>query len=478
MSLADFLVAAPEMVLLGLICVVLVADLFVDDENRSITYWAAMATLGVTLWTLFESAPQGVSVIFDGSYVSDSLSQVLKIAAVGFVGIVFVYSREYLAANDLHKGEFYTLALFGLLGMMIMISANSLLTMYLGLETLALAQYALVAIDRKNVSSAESAMKYFVLGAIASGALLYGISWIYGVTGAVRFDLIELALVTNPDLNSLPMWFGLAFVLVGIAFKFGAVPFHMWLPDVYEGARSPVTLYVASAPKLAALALTLRILVDGLFGLHAVWADMLLIVGVLSLVIGNVVAIAQTNIKRMLAYSTIAHVGFILLAIVPGTDEGNAAALFYALTYVVAAAGAFGMVILLSRRGYDAESLSDFKGLNQRSPWFALMMMFLMFSMTGIPPFIGFFGKLNAINVVLNDGLTSIALLMVIASVVGAYYYLRVIWYMYFEEPADQAVLQAPRDMRLVMSANGLAVLALGILPGWLWTLCLEVLGA
>ncbi len=478
MSLTDFLAAAPEMVMLGLICVVLVVDLFVDDENRHITYWAAMAALGITLWTIFETAPQGVTVVFDGSYVSDSLSQVLKIATVGFVAIAFVYSRDYLRANDLHKGEFYTLALFGLLGMMIMISANSLLTMYLGLETLALAQYALVAIDRNNVKSAESAMKYFVLGAIASGALLYGISWIYGATGAVRFDLIEHALITNPDINSLPMWFGLAFVLVGVAFKFGAVPFHMWLPDVYEGARSPVTLYVASAPKLAALALTLRIFVDGLFGLHEVWADMLLVVGVLSLVIGNVVAIAQTNMKRMLAYSTIAHVGFILLAIVPGTDEGNAAALFYALTYVVAAAGAFGMVILLSRRGYDAESLSDFKGLNERSPWFALMMMFLMLSMTGIPPFIGFFGKLNAINVVLDAGLTSIALLMVIASVVGAYYYLRVIWYMYFEEPADKAVLQAPRDMRLVMSANGLAVLALGILPGWLWTLCLEVLGA
>jgi NADH-quinone oxidoreductase subunit N len=276
--------------------------------------------------------------------------------------------------------------------------------------------------------------------------------------------------------NGLPLWFGLAFLIVGIAFKFGAVPFHMWVPDVYQGARSPVTLYIGSAPKLAALALTLRILVDALGGLHDVWADMLMIVAVLSLVLGNVIAIAQSNIKRMLAYSTIAHVGFILLSVQTGTEQGYSAALFYTLTYVVAAAGAFGMIILLSRRGYEAENLSDFKGLNARSPWFALMMMFLMFSMAGVPPFIGFFGKLNAINAVLTTGSTGLAIVMVLASVVGAYYYLRVIWYMYFEDAVDKAVLQGGADMRLVLSLNGLAVLALGILPGWLWTLCLQVL--
>jgi len=463
------------MTLLSLICVVLLADLFVDNEHRVMTFWMSIAALAITAWTLFATAPVGRVIVFDGSYVSDSLSQVLKITAVGFVAIAFLYARDYLRANDLHKGEYYILGLFGLLGMMIMMSANSLLTMYMGLETLALSLYALVAIDRNNATSAEAAMKYFVLGAIASGSLLYGISWIYGVTGTLKFDEIAMAISANPGLNSLPLWFGLAFLIVGIAFKFGAVPFHMWLPDVYQGARTPVTLYLASAPKLAALALTIRILVDGLGGLHDVWADMVMVVAVLSLLVGNVIAIAQTNIKRMLGYSTIAHVGFILLGIFCGTEKGYAAALFYTLTYIVAAAGAFGLVILLSRRGYEAENISDYKGLNARSPWFALMMLFMMFSLTGIPPFIGFFGKLNVIDAVLSSGFPGLAVLMVLASVVGAFYYLRVIWYMYFEPNEDQAVLQASIDTRLVLSLNGVAVLALGIVPGWLWALCTQI---
>ena len=472
----SYISAAPEMTLLGLICVVLIADLFVPNERRVLTYWMTLASLGATLWVLLATAPEGRIEVFSGSYVSDGLSQALKIAVTGFVALAFIYARDYLRANDLHKGEFYVLGLFGLLGMMIMISANSLLTMYLGLETLALSQYALVAIDRNNETSAESAMKYFVLGAIASGALLYGISWVYGVTGSIQFDQVAAALAGDPALNSLPLWFGIAFIIVGIAFKFGAVPFHMWLPDVYHGARSPVTLYVASAPKIAAFALTIRILVDALGGMHEVWSGMIMVIAVLSLLLGNIVAIAQTNIKRMLAYSTIAHVGFILLAIYTGTEEGYAAALFYTLTYVVAAAGAFGMVIVLSRKGFEAECLADFKGLNARSPWFALMMMFLMLSLAGIPPFIGFFGKLNAISAVLGSGYTGLAVLMMLASVPGLYYYLRVVWYMYFEEPEDLAVLQANTDTRVVMSLNGVAVLALGIAPGWLWALCLAVL--
>ena len=465
------------MTLLGLICVVLIADLFVDDEHRMLTFWMTIVSLLITMWVLLATAPLGRIVLFDGSYVSDPLSQILKVAAVGFVAIAFLYARDYLRANDLHKGEYYILGLLGLLGMMIMISANSMLTMYLGLETLALSQYALVAMDRKNPVAAESAMKYFVLGAIASGALLYGISWVYGVTGELKFDEIALAIASDPSLNSLPLWFGIAFLIVGIAFKFGAVPFHMWLPDVYEGARTPVTLYIASAPKFAALALTLRILVDGLGDLHDVWSDMIMVVAVLSLLVGNIIAIAQSNIKRMLGYSTIAHIGFILIAVFCGTGKGYAAALFYTLTYVLAVAGAFGIVILLSRRGYEAENLSDFKGLNARSPWFALMMMFIMLSLTGIPPFIGFFGKLNVIDAVLSSGFTGLAILMVLASVVGAFYYLRVIWYMYFEGTEERAVLQASADTRLVLSLNGVAVLALGIVPGWLWALCTAILG-
>ena len=465
------------MTLLGLICVVLLADLFVDDEHRMLTFWMTIVSLLITMWVLLATAPLGRIVLFDGSYVSDPLSQILKVAAVGFVAIAFLYARDYLRANDLHKGEYYILGLLGLLGMMIMISANSMLTMYLGLETLALSQYALVAMDRKNPVAAESAMKYFVLGAIASGALLYGISWVYGVTGELKFDEIALAIASDPSLNSLPLWFGIAFLIVGIAFKFGAVPFHMWLPDVYEGARTPVTLYIASAPKFAALALTLRILVDGLGDLHDVWSDMIMVVAVLSLLVGNIIAIAQSNIKRMLGYSTIAHIGFILIAVFCGTGKGYAAALFYTLTYVLAVAGAFGIVILLSRRGYEAENLSDFKGLNARSPWFALMMMFIMLSLTGIPPFIGFFGKLNVIDAVLSSGFTGLAILMVLASVVGAFYYLRVVWYMYFEGTDERPVLQAGADTRLVLSLNGVAVLALGIVPGGLWALCTAILG-
>jgi len=475
MNLADYISAAPEMTLLGLICVVLIADLFVDDEHRVLTFWMSIVALAITAWVLFATAPIGRVVVFDGSYVSDALSQVLKVTAVGFVAIAFLYARDYLRANDLHKGEYYVLGLFGLLGMMIMISANSMLIMYLGLETLSLSLYALVAIDRNNATSAESAMKYFVLGAIASGALLYGISWIYGVTGTLKFDEIAAAIAADPSLNNLSLWFGLAFLIVGIGFKFGAVPFHMWLPDVYQGARTPVTMYIATAPKLAALALALRILVDGLGGLHDVWADMIMVIAVLSLLLGNVVAIAQTNIKRMLGYSTIAHVGFILLAIFCGTDKGNAAALFYTLTYIVASGGAFGIVILLSRRGFEAESISDFKGLNARSPWFALMMMFLMFSLAGVPPFIGFFGKLNVIDAILSAGYPGLAILMVVASVIGAFYYLRVIWYMYFEPAEDRALLQASTDTRLVLSLNGLTVLVLGIVPGWLFALCAAV---
>ncbi|MCJ7592938.1 MAG: NADH-quinone oxidoreductase subunit NuoN [Woeseiaceae bacterium] len=477
MNMMDYMVAAPEMVLLGLICLVLIADLFTDDEHRVRTFWISILALVAIFFVIDGTATESRTVIFSGSYVSDPLSQILKMAAVIFVGITFLYSRDYLRANEIHKGEFYLLGLIGLLGMMIMMSANSMLTVYLGLETLALSLYALVAIDRNNVTSAEAAMKYFILGAIASGCLLYGISWVYGVTGSLQFHEIAAAISTDPSLNNLPLWFGLAFLIVGIAFKFGAVPFHMWLPDVYQGARTPVTLYIASAPKLAALALFLRILVDGLGVLHDTWAAMIMVIGVLSLLVGNFAAIAQSNIKRMLGYSTIAHVGFILLAFFCGTEQGNAAALFYTLTYVVAAAGAFGMIILLSRRGYDAENLADFKGLNARSPWFALMMMFLMFSMAGVPPFVGFFGKLNVISAVIDSGYTGLAVLMVLASVVGAYYYLRVIWYMYFEEAEDQAVLQASTDTRLVLSLNSVAVLALGIVPGWLLALCIQILG-
>jgi NADH-quinone oxidoreductase subunit N len=477
MTFNDFAPAAPEILLLALLCGVLLADLFVRDENRVVTFWLSVGALVLTGLSLAMTAPTESVLLFDGSYISDSLSQILKLTSVVLVGVGFVYARDYLQQNQLLKGEFYVLGLFGLLGMMVMMSANSMLTMYLGLETLSLSQYALVAFDRNSKSGAESAMKYFVLGAIASGALLYGISWIYGVTGALQFQDIAAAVSANPDMNGMPLWFGVAFVIVGIAFKFGAVPFHMWLPDVYQGARTPVTLYIAAGPKLAALALILRILADALGGVHETWQGMIMVVAVLSLIVGNVVAIAQTNIKRMLGYSTIAHVGFILAAVFCGTEQGYAAALFYTLTYALMVAGAFGVVILLSRQGFEAENLGDFKGLNARSPWFALMMLFFMFGLTGVPPWVGFIAKVTAIDSVLTAGFPTLAVLMVLASVVGAFYYLRVVWYMYFDAVEDRSVFQAGLETKVVLSANGIAVLLLGLLPGWLLTLCVNAIG-
>jgi len=303
---------------------------------------------------------------------------------------------------------------------------------------------------------------------------LYGISWIYGMTGSLEFNEIALAIAENPSLNSLPLWFGMAFVVVGIAFKFGAVPFHMWLPDVYQGARTPVTLFIATAPKLAAFALIYRVLVDGLGGVHDAWQGTILIISLLSLVLGNVVAIAQTNIKRMLGYSAIGHVGFIFAGIFTGTQIGYAAALFYSLTYVIMAAGAFGVLIALSDEG-DADQLDDLKGLSQRNPWLAVIMLFIMLGMAGIPPWVGFFAKLDVINAVIGSGFTGFAVLMVLSSVIGAFYYLRVIWYMYFEEaPKSEAIIMS-KDLGAMISINGLLILALGLFPGALMQLCINV---
>jgi NADH-quinone oxidoreductase subunit N len=361
------------------------------------------------------------------------------------------------------------------LGMLIMISANSLLIMYLGLETLSLSLYALVAFDRKSSIAAESAMKYFILGAIASGSLLYGISWIYGVTGSLEFNEIALAISQDSSLNSLPLWFGMAFVVVGIAFKFGAVPFHMWLPDVYQGARTPVTLFIATAPKLAAFALIYRILVDGLGGVQDAWQGTIMIVSLLSLILGNVVAIAQTNIKRMLGYSAIGHVGFIFAGIFTGTQIGYSAALFYSLTYVIMAAGAFGVLIALSDEE-QGDQLEDLKGLSQRNPWLAGIMLFIMLGMAGIPPWVGFFAKLDIINAVVDAGFAGFAVVMVLTSVIGAFYYLRVIWFMYFEKALESKAIIVSKDIGAVLSLNGLLILALGLFPGALMQLCINVI--
>ena len=403
------------------------------------------------------------------------MGDVLKLFSYGTVAVAFLYSREYLQRRGLFRGEYFILALVALLGIMVMTSAGNLLTVYLGVELLSLALYAMVAFDRDSGVAAESAMKYFVLGAIASGTLLYGFSIVYGVTGTLQLD--ELALeVRQVGSSNIGLIFGLAFIVAGVAFKFGAVPFHMWVPNVYHGAPTPVTLFIGSAPKIASFVLAIRVLAEGLDALVGSWQDMLIALSVLSLAVGNVVAIAQTNLKRMLAYSTISHVGFILLGILAGTATGYRASMFYTLTYVVMAIGSFGMILLLSREGFEADQIEDFKGLNRKSPWFAAIMMMLMFSTAGVPPFIGFWAKLEVIRAVLDVNLAWLAALAVVFSVVAAYYYLRVVKVMYFDDPVDGYGIQAGGTVRLVLSLNGLAVLALGIYPGGLMDLCLRVL--
>src|SRR5689334_24083133 len=450
----NYAAAAPEIFLGLAICVVLLVDVFLRDDQRETTYVLAMlALIGTAAVTVYFTVGDRV-VTFNGAYVTDPASGVLKMFAYVALGVTFLYSREYLQNNGLMKGEFFVLGLFGLLGIMIMISAHNLLSLYLGLELLALSQYTLVAFNRDSAVSAESAMKYFVLGAIASGTLLYGISLLYGIAGTIQLDTLAEHFA-RPGGVGVPALLALAFIVAGVAFKFGAVPFHMWVPDVYQGAPAPVTLYIGSAPEIAAFALAWRVLAEGLGPLHdAGWRDMLIALSVLSLALGNLLAIAQTNLKRMLAYSTISHVGFILMGFIAGTPQGIQAAMFYTFAYVLMAAAAFGMIILLSRAGFEAERLEDFKGLNARSPWFAFVTLMIMFSMAGVPPFVGFYAKLVVLASVLDAGLVWLAAVGVLFAVIGAYYYIRVVWYMYFAEATDTTPIAAAADMRIVISAN------------------------
>jgi NADH-quinone oxidoreductase subunit N len=435
----------------------------------------SLLTLAGAAYMTVRYGVQARVTAFDGMYIADPMGDVLKLFSYGTVAVSFLYSREYLQRRGLFKGEYFILALVALLGVMVMVSAGSLLTVYLGVELLSLSLYAMVAFDRESGIAAESAMKYFVLGAISSGTLLYGFSIIYGVTGTLQLD--ELAVgVREVGASNLGLVFGLAFIIVGIAFKFGAVPFHMWVPDVYHGAPTPVTLFIGSAPKIASFVLAIRVLAEGLDAMVASWQDMLIALSVLSLLIGNVVAIAQSNLKRMLAYSTISHVGFILLGILAGTNEGYRAAMFYTFSYVIMAVGSFGMILLLSRSGFEADRLEDFKGLNRRSPWFAAIMMMLMFSTAGVPPFIGFWAKLAVIGAVLDIGLAWLAAVAVVLSVVAAFYYIRVVKLMYFDDPTDSHAIEAGGTLRTVLSANGVAVLALGVFPSALIDLCARVL--
>lgn len=474
-EMPNFLLLAPEIFLLSMACVVLLVDLFLQDKDRIFTFvLAQVALIGTAIITMVDLAGTSQTT-FNGMFIRDNMGDILKISTYLISAAAFVYSRDYLKDRNLFKGEFFTLGLFAVLGMGIMISAASFLTIYMGLELLSLCLYALVAFNRDSQHSSEAAMKYFVLGAMASGMLLYGMSMLYGATGSL--EIFEVAQAINAfDGNPVVLVSGMIFIIVGLSFKLGIVPFHMWLPDVYHGAPTPVTLFLSSAPKLAAFAITIRLLAQAMAGLSAEWIEVLTILVVLSIGIGNVVAIAQTNIKRMLAYSTISHVGFLLLGIISGTNAGYSAAMFYAVTYALMSLGAFGIVILLCRKGFEAENINDFKGLNDRNRWYAAMMAILMFSLAGVPPTVGFYSKLLVLKAVISVDMVWLAITAVLFSVIGAFYYLRVIKVMYFDKPDCDEPLHYSTDMHIVLSANGLAVLALGLFPGALIALCSVVL--
>ncbi|MBI2959048.1 MAG: NADH-quinone oxidoreductase subunit NuoN [Betaproteobacteria bacterium] len=478
----DLVPAYAEIFLAAMACVILVVDLFLKDEQRDVIYSLSLLTLlGCAVLTVGTVQATGgqVTYTFNNMFVSDYMGNLLKTMTYIAVAACLVYSRSYLADRGMYRGEFFVLVLFATLGMMVMISANHFLTLYLGLELMSLALYTLVALQRDSAAATEAAMKYFVLGALASGLLLYGMSMIYGATGSLEITAVAKAL-EGAKVNKAVLVFGLVFVVSGIAFKLGVVPFHMWIPDVYHGAPTAVTLFIGSAPKLAGFAMAMRLLVNGLLALAVDWQQMLVILAVLSMAIGNLAAIAQSNIKRMLAYSTISHMGFMLLGLLSGVVNNNwlnaadaySAAMFYAIVYVLMSLGAFGMVLLLSRSGFESENINDFKGLNARSPWFAFIMMLLMFSLAGVPPTVGFFAKYAVLLAALGTGQVWLVVVAVMFALVGAFYYLRVVKVMYFDEPLQTAAIEPRLDAGVLLSANGLAVLLLGIMPGPLMQLC------
>jgi len=481
----------PEVIVLLGACALMLVDLKVKSERRIASFRLAQGVLiaaaAATVFVQWVNGPDKL-YLFSGLFVSDALSNLLKTVCYAAVWAALVYSRQYLLDRGLLRGEFITLLLFALLGMMIMISASSFLTVYLGLELMSLCLYALVALNRDSPLSTEAAMKYFVLGALSSGLLLYGMSMVYGATGSL--NITEVARVTAQLAGATTdrsfLVFGLVFVVAGLAFKIGVAPFHMWIPDVYHGAPTAVTLVIGSAPKVAAFAMAVRMLINGLPDLAHDWQEMLALLALLSMAIGNITAIAQSNLKRMLAYSTIAHMGFMLLGLLSGVIGGNrlsaddayTAALFYVIVYVIMSVGAFGMLLYLSRAGFECENLDDLKGLSKTSPWFAFLMLILMFSLAGIPPTAGFYAKLAVLSAAVTAGYLWLAVAAVILSLVGAFYYLRIVKLMYFDDPKEGAAAPGHPEMRLLLSANGLVLLLFGIAPSMLMNVCFEVIKA
>jgi NADH-quinone oxidoreductase subunit N len=451
---------------------------YLPEKLRNLTYQLTQGTLIGALLLVISTYPSSPVLAMNNMFVNDAMAALLKIAILAIVFVVFLYSRSYLQIRNILKGEYFVLGLFATLGMLVMVSAHSLLTIYLGLELMSLSLYAMVAMHRDSSQAAEAAMKYFVLGALASGMLLYGMSILYGMTGSLDLATIATDISNASADKHTALAFGLVFIIIGLAFKLGAVPFHMWIPDVYQGAPTAITLFISSAPKIAAFAILMRLLVDGLESLYLDWQNILILLSILSMATGNIIAIAQTNIKRMLAYSTISHVGFLMLGILSANQAGYAASLFYVITYSLMGLGGFGMILLLSRAGFEADRIEDFKGLNERNSWYALIMLILMLSMAGVPPLLGFWAKWSVLNQVIQAGFVWLAVLAVLFAVIGAFYYLRIIKLMYFDKSEDNTPIEANTDMKVALSLNGIVILFLGLMPDTLMAECLKVLGA
>jgi len=477
---AQLLLAAPEFWVLAMACVIMVVDLFLREERRGIIHMLAMLTVifAAIITLRGDYLVDGMTSVtaFSNSFIRDPMGDVLKVFSFVIMGLIFTYSKFYLRNFKMFRADFFTLSLFALLGVMLLISANSMLMIYLGLELISLSVYALVAFNRDSSRGTEAAMKYFVLGSMASGMLLYGMSMIYGATGSLDLPTIASA-IQQQGSDDILLTFGLVFVVVGIAFKFGAVPFHMWIPDVYEGAPPAVILFVSSVPKLAAFAMAYRFLSSGLGELHVHWQSMLAVLALLSIVLGNLAAIMQTNIKRMLAYSTISHMGFVFLGLIPGTAYGFGASMYYVIVYGIMSVASFAMVILLSANGVEAENMDDFKGLNRRNPYYAAIMGLVMFSMAGVPPMVGFFAKLMVLKAVIDAGMMWLAVTAVVFAVIGAFYYLRIVKFMYFDDPEHETTVFAPVDFGTALTLNGAMILGLGMFSSSLIAICMTSFG-
>lgn len=472
-STLNLIPAAAEIVVLVMACLTLLVGVFITNQKwRDVPYYLSQLTLLIAIAISVRQFGLPPVVTLNGFFLQDNFSVLLKVIIYISGVFTFLYSRQYLREKNIPFNEFYVLGLFSILGMMILISSYNFLSLFLGLELTSLPIYAMVALKRDSGICSEAGIKYFIIGTMATGLLMYGLSMLYGATGSIQMDQVARAIAATSTQHHLILILGLVFVVVGIAFKLGAVPFHMWVPDVYEGAPSAVTLFLASASKVAGLGMAIRLLVNSMPSLLIEWQQQFILIAVLSISIGNIIAIVQTNLKRMLAYSSIAHIGYMSLGLIAGTPQGYAAATFYMISYAIMTLGAFGLIVILSRSGFEMENIDDFKGLNAKNPWLAFMMMIIMFSLAGIPPIVGFMAKVGVLEALIEVHMVWLASIAIVFAIIGSYYYLRVVKVMYFEEPDMPGIIMCPLDMRIAMTVNSLSVLLLGIFPGVLFNLC------